>query len=218
MQGTSDALVAVLTGDVVRSSRLPLSERAALASVLQARCEAVRAAFGKDLLPFGVDTFRGDGFQTLVAHPGLALRVAVYFRAAFRCDPDTGFSDLRIAVGVGRVEYTGQRVSEGLGPAYELSGRRLDAMTRGERLGIAADVDGFDPDAWSVISALMDTVAASWTSKQALAISGAVRGMTQQAIADDWPTPIRQQTVGDHLVRGGWRAIKAVLAFYENSF
>ncbi|MFZ7128459.1 MAG: hypothetical protein ACOWWM_20080 [Desulfobacterales bacterium] len=208
---------AVLTGDVVDSSRLELDQRAYLATRFDTLSAPILKAFGEDILPLGMETIRGDGFQALLGRPEMALRISIFVRASLRADARSGHADVRIAVGIGTVEFIGSRVSEGLGPAYELSGKRLDQMKRGERLGIESELPGFDVENWDVIAALIDVLAASWTPKQAHAVELALQGMTQEAIARTWEVPIKQQTVGNHLKRAGWGAIRQALERFEYS-
>lgn len=217
MEKRQKNLHAVLTGDVVRSTRLPLAQRTYLATLFNSVGESIRKAFGRDLLPLGMETIRGDGFQALISQAESALRLALLVRAAVRGNRSTGFAGVRIAIGIGAVEFVGERVSEGLGPAYELSGRRLDNMKRDERMGVDCALTGFDADTWNIILKLMDALVEPWTPKQATAVHGALQGLTQQTIARNWDMPVKQQTVGNHLKRAGWGALKLVIEHFENS-
>lgn len=217
MKKIQENIHAVLTGDVVNSTRLPLAQRTYLATVFTTVGESIRKRFGRDLLPLGMETIRGDSFQTLISRPELALRLALLVRAAVRSNRSTGFAGVRIAIGIGAVEFVGNRVSEGLGPAYELSGKRLDNMKRDERMGVDCGLTGFDTDTWNIVLRLMDALVEPWTPKQAAAVHGALQGLTQHSIAQDWDTPVKQQTVGNHLKRGGWGALRHVIDHFENS-
>jgi hypothetical protein len=214
----TENLRAVLTGDVVASTRLPLEQRSHFPALFEGLPRSLGTAFGDDLLPFGVDTVRGDGFQTLVSNPAMALRVALFIRASVRALAEVGYAHLRIAIGIGTVDFMGNRVSEGLGAAFQLSGKRLDRMKSDSRFGIDCRLDGFDTGTWDVVLGLMDVLVDTWTPKQAAAVCGALKGWTQQSIADRWDVPIKQQTVARHLKRAGWGALVTALEHFEDSF
>jgi len=72
--------------------------------------------------------------------------------------------------------------------------------------------------ALDIIVHLIDALAVDWTEKQAQAISGALRGWTQEKIAKLWwENPITQQAVAQHLDRASWYAVENALAFFEKA-
>src|SRR5262245_1698076 len=90
---------AILTGDVVASSRLPPAERRQLPRVLEQCGAAINRAFASDC-PLPLAQFRGDGWQLFVRTPARALRVAIYFRAALRLRLSSSRVDSRVAIGI----------------------------------------------------------------------------------------------------------------------
>lgn len=72
--------------------------------------------------------------------------------------------------------------------------------------------------AFDVIVRLIDALATRWTDKQALAISGALRGMKQEEIAEKlWERRITQQAVAQHLSRAGWDALEKGIEYFEKT-
>ena len=138
----------------------------------------------------------------LVAAPEKSLRVGLMHCLFVRASmPEP--ADTRMAVGVGRISFVpGERVSEGEGPAFRLSGRALEEMPAfcftGFRMG---ETGGMEPALLDSAVVLLDAVAYGWTQKQALAVFGALRGWTQKRSGSLWDPPISQQSGGDFLLR-----------------
>jgi hypothetical protein len=71
-------------------------------------------------------------------------------------------------------------------------------------------------ETFDVIVRLVDAIATRWTDKQALAVSGALRGMKQEEIAEKlWEERITQQAVAQHLSRAGWEAVEKGINYFE---
>ena len=70
-----DRIYAVIMGDIVGSSRLVSEEGERLHQVMVESSRSVQQAFG-EIVPIGVDIFRGDSWQMLLSEPPQALRVA----------------------------------------------------------------------------------------------------------------------------------------------
>ncbi len=69
---------------------------------------------------------------------------------------------------------------------------------------------------FDIIVRLIDAIATRWTDKQALAVSGALRGLKQEEIAEKlWKKRITQQAVAQHLSRAGWDALEKGVVFFE---
>jgi len=207
---------AVITGDIVDSSKLPKAQRQALPAFIAKASRETCKAFPK-LVPLAADVFRGDGWQLLVTDIVQSLRVGLFFRACLRTAAERGRGlDTRMAIGLGRVDFVRERVSQGDGDAYRLSGRELEAMPRRQYLRLVLPVEK-KVEALTVIVRLIDVLARGWTGKQALAIRGALRGWTQEKIAKEWPEAISQQAVTKHLDGAQWSALEEALTYVENN-
>ena len=107
--------------------------------------------------------------------------------------------DTRISLGVGTIQFIpGDRVSQGDGDAYRLSGQGLDDMPRQTYLSARI---GEQPE--PLLDALMvatDAITRRWSARQAQAVVGSLTGLTQESIAAGWkPDAITQQAVAQHL-------------------
>ncbi|OJU13008.1 MAG: hypothetical protein BGN86_07410 [Caulobacterales bacterium 68-7] len=156
--------VAVLSGDVVGSTKLPFDTfEAARATVSRAVAPTQRWSKAK---VFGPDFYRGDAWQLVVGDPNLGVRTAVWLKAfliASRLEVDT-----RIAIGVGDVDMIDPKaITRSTGEAFVRSGRALDDM--GQRRGIIFAL-GDDQSAlhWlpSQVSAC-DFIVSRWQPSQA---------------------------------------------------
>lgn len=205
---------AVLTGDIVGSSRLSKAERQALPEQIRRAARETRKAF-PDAVPLEIDIFRGDSWQLLLTDPGRSVRLALFLRCSLRAIAGRGRGvDTRIALGVGAVDFVPKdRVSEGDGEAYRASGKALERLSSGRNppgLGLEGATDDL-----AVVLRLIDALAQGWTARQARAVSGALRGWVQEKIAQEWPERISQQAVTKHLGTAQWPAVEDALVFLE---
>lgn len=211
-----NALYAVVTGDIVGSSKLTTSQRRCLLLVLKSSFTTI-----KNLLPDGIrapfEIHRGDSFQGVLSRPDAALRVAIAIRTSLRHGFETKQRrhalDARIAVGIGRIDFLpASRGSEGDGEAFRRSGQTLDEMKGDQRLLIRTpwqEVDG-ELDA---ACALLDALISRLSGEQAQAILGRIRGLTQEKAAREFG--VSQPAVRQRLKSAGGWAIEALCRRYE---
>ncbi|MDN3514375.1 MAG: SatD family protein [Candidatus Brocadia sp.] len=198
----NNGLYAVITGDIVGSSRLTASQRGRLLSVLKSSFKTI-----KDILPDGIrapfEIHRGDSFQGVLSKPGAALRAAIVIRAGLRYGFQTKQRryalDARIAVGIGQIEFLrAGRGAEGDGEAFRRSGQTLDVMKGDQRLIIRTPWKEVDAE-FDIACALLDALVTRWSAEQAQAILGQIRGLTQEKAAREFG--ISQPAVRQRLKR-----------------
>lgn len=202
-----DRELAVLTGDVVASSRLSskdlddVLDAVAASAGTAASWTGARARFGR---------YRGDGWQCLGPSPALSLRAALFIRAGLRSrrrDLDTRIS---IGIGTGAVPEAG--IAAASGPAFERSGAGLDGMGRAARFA-------FSPvgnvGLRNAVFALADEISRRWTARQAEVFIHALPpdAPTQSAIGER--LGVSQQMVAKHLRAGGDWALREAMAALE---
>jgi hypothetical protein len=217
-------IYAVLTGDLVNSSRLTIGES-------QMAMQWLREASGEfaTLYPGSIegvmDTFRHDSWQVLLRQPSMCLRVALYFRTAIKLHSDKKTSfDTRISIGLGEVESIAEaRISDSRGRAFTISGKNLDTMTRNRLVCQAQDEDSVEFTLLSRTTVpLLDRLVSDWTSTEAHAVHGAIEGRTQEEIAQSLPLnprtkrAVTRQAVSDSLERAYWGTVEDVLEIIEN--
>ncbi|KAF0094626.1 MAG: hypothetical protein E1N59_1630 [Puniceicoccaceae bacterium 5H] len=205
---------AVLTGDLVQSSRLEAGLLDELIDWLKTLCRD----FGElhpDALVGELDVFRGDSWQLCLQEPALALKAAVYMRAGLKAHPSRQNADTRIGLGLGPVDtLQTDRISESGGEAFVLSGAALDSLADEDlRLRLAA-VQGMTQADWldGIVLPLLDLQITSWTHPESVAVYGALRGWTQEetarhalAVKPDGKSPTRQ-SIADALKRVCWHS------------
>ena len=220
MEVESGRIYAVITGDIVGSSKLKPAERKELHAALNETSDKLTEYFRR-LVPLRVDLFRGDSWQLLVTDPAQSLRIGLFFRAFLRGKMKSKRVDTRISIGVGSIDFMPEEsVSSGDGEAFRSSGEALESLSRTHRMTFSFPQSLISNNLQSldVILKLIDALARDWTEKQAHAVSGALLEYTQQKIARTWfERSISQQAVAQHLDRAGWNAIEIGLNHFSNS-
>ncbi|MFI5247578.1 MAG: hypothetical protein ACHQWV_03380 [Nitrospirales bacterium] len=215
MKVKTGKLYAVITGDIVASSRLSLLERVQLHEAMKRAESELKKQLGP-AMPLGVDIYAGDSWQVLLSEPQTALRAALLYRAHLLASVDK--TDTRLVIGIGTVDFVPRgRVSEGEGEAFQASGRLLTEGKGASRMRFAAPSHP-EWDLWDVVFTLLDAlIVRQWTAKRALALTGALRHWTQERITTLWKPHIRQQSVVEHLQGAGWEATEQTLDAFERS-
>lgn len=219
-----DTLYAVLTGDLVGSSRLSPGKRDKLLDALKsafARVSDRHARKGdhhqegdKALAAFEI--YRGDSFQGLLEDPAEALEVALVIRGCLRANQPGGSDtpwDARIAIGIGAIDQKPERTPEGTGEAYTRSGPLLDSLKSDQRLRIRSPWEDVDREV-NTGGALLDAVLAKWTPAQAETFLELVRGRSRKEIAEDFG--ISQAAVHYRVKGAGWTAVHRFLKRYRS--
>ena len=215
MKTQPDKLYAIITGDIVASSRLSSNKREILHNVMVESSKVLQDEF-KDAVPMGVDIFRGDSWQILLSKPAKALRLALFYRAMLRAKMESHRFDTRMAIALGRVDFIpGNRVSEGYGEAYRLSGKALETMPKASNMSFVFPGRELEK-VLDVVIKLIDSISSRWSDRQALAVTGALRGWKQEKIAETWwKKKVSQQAVAQHLSRAGWYPVEKGILFFE---
>lgn len=218
MKFRPDGFYAVITGDFIGFSPLSAQTRQQLLRLTEEGGRRLHEIFGRRS-PEPVDMFRGDGWQMLFPDPGIAFRAGLFFRAFIRSHAAGRYTDLRMAIGVGPIDYAPQaRISAGDGEAFRCSGKLLETMTS-PREGTFRFAMDDSPAACALdgMAFLAGAVAERWTQNQSRAVAGALAGMTQKEIGRSWPGKISTQAVGGHLKRAQWTALRFAVQNYEKS-
>jgi hypothetical protein len=203
--------LAVLTGDIVRSSALAQSGLdAAMAAIAEAAGAAARWGDRSARLA----RFRGDGWQWVAPEPRLAMRAALVIRASLRAEGRAFDTRISIGIGPGSLPSDGE-LAAASGPAFQLSGRGLDEMGRSRRLALAWAVPPACAGERRALVALVDEIARRWTPAQARVLRAALQpeppAQTELAAA----LGVAQQTVARHLRAAGAGALAGALDALE---
>lgn len=201
------ATQAVITGDLVLSEKLPSAVRRAVPRFLDECVRVLREE--RSARTSDIDLYRGDAWQMIVEEPSDVAFAMVLIRTELMVRHDG--LDSRAVAGIGKIDNTGgERVSTGYGQAFTLSGRGLDALPKDRRMALrAADIKEPLLHLLDTSVFLLDRLMSGWTQGQAQAVSGALRGWSQDEIGGRWQEgPISQQAVAQHLRRASWHAVQ----------
>lgn len=209
---------AALTGDIIKSSKLDSDARSRVHRAILGSGKELEDAF-TGLVVDGINIFRGDSVQFLLNDPSKALRCALFFRAALKAALDDVKADMRLSIGIGTIDFMPETAKGGAdGEAYRLSGLSLDSMSVKQTLSVVVSQNSSiadDAEALNVIGVLVGSLADRWTVKQALAVKGALLGMTQQEISDLWTPEVSRQAIAKNLDAAEWSSVERALTLFE---
>jgi predicted DNA-binding protein (UPF0251 family) len=209
-------LYAVITGDIVGSSKLTIKQRVHFLEVLKSSFTMIKKIFpGIMRSPFEI--YRGDGFQGVLSQPEKALPAAIVIRInlrkVFEAQRRRKSLDARIAIGIGSIDFLPDgRSAEGDGEAFQLSGPVLDEMKGDRRLIIRTPQESIHEEL-DTECALLDPLINKWSNEQAQAILCQIRGLTQEKAAKE--LHISQPAVQLRLKEAGGWAIEVLLKRYS---
>ncbi len=208
-------IMAVLTGDIVDSSRLRSVDSEPVSELIENVGKWIKESF-QTAIHARIDIFRGDSWQLVVRDTSIAVRVGLYFRALLRASYGI---DSRVSIGFGEVDFLPlENISTGTGQAFTLSGQGLEECLKPTRMNLRFPPleRNLDGQGLNTIVRLIDLQARAWTPGQSQAVAGALIDLTQVEIAASWqPEPISQQAISQHLEKAGWIQIKDALDYLE---
>lgn len=198
-------LVAVITADIVNSTRLKKAEEKMLMSNLSSILKLYKFEF-----------YRGDSFQAYLPDPTPALKVVLQARAAAKrlsSGFSSPFADVRASIGIGNITTPVRDLKTAKGEAFLLSGRAFDDMSKsGKRLKIqsANDVSNLG---LKIIANYADSLFARLTSKQAAVIFELLMDHNQMETAKLLKKS--QPTINKHAQSARWFEINNLIEDYQ---
>lgn len=206
-------IYAVLTGDLIGSSKFEKKQRSDIIALLKGSFSKVP----REIVASPFVIYRGDSFQGVISMPEEAVRAAVLIRTGLisKFKGKKARLDARISIGLGSIDYLppGDRAGEGDGEAFRRSGMELDRIKKGEQnLIIKTPWEDVNEELMTEL-ALLDALVQRWTKEQAEAILYQLQGATQEDIAKI--LKITQPAVFQRLSIAGYRAVQAALDRYK---
>ena len=194
-------LSAVITADIVNSTRLPRTE-------LRKLMQGIEAA----LTPYLHEFYRGDSFQVFVPAAEEAFALVVQLRVlARKAAPDC---DIRCSLGLGPMKTRPKVLRTATDEVFVRSGRRFDSLKEGERLAIlATDEEARLDSGYRLLAAFTDHLLMQMTQKQAAVVLELLQGKNQVETAKKLKKS--QATVNKHVQAAGWPALEKLLAEYR---
>lgn len=204
-------LYSVITGDIVKSSKLSIDQHKKLIKVMRSCSKEVQKIF-TGALKYEPELFRGDSWQLLVQKPEAALSIALFYRAYLKANMMINKIDARMAISVGTVDFV--ESSFGIGDAYKISGKALDKKGK-RRIKFVSDVVD-DSSTIDLIIYNIDFISARWTANQSKIILLALQNNDQNTIAGK--LKISQQAVSKQLDSTGWNIVYSNINYFKNIF
>jgi len=210
-------LHAVITADIVSSSQLPRGKKVWFYDALEAYLKHLA-----DQFRFRLEWYRGDSFQIRMDNAGAGLRLGLLIRTKIRSlyytgkeDNNKELFDVRMALGIGEIDFDRPQVASSDGAAFRLSGRGLDQLKPGKQLFTIATEDQFRNEL-RIESLLLDTLINGTTMLQCEVINLKLHGFTEVEIAD--ALKIGQPAVNQRSVAGNWQAINEMTIYFEQLY
>lgn len=208
------AVYAVLTGDLIDSTRLDTASREEARKLVLSSIDALNEWDSKKVVRGRPEIFRGDQWQTLLSQPKFAFRAALYLRAKLIA---TG-CDTRISIAIGAVDRISRTsISRSDGDAFVRSGHGLDEMKTDSELAISLPDSMQDSDRWlSAIAELSGAILGGWKKGQAEVVSVAIdpQDLNQTEIGKQLKTT--QQLVSKALKAARWDALEVAIQSFED--
>jgi hypothetical protein len=202
-------LYSVITGDIVKSSKLSLDKHKLLVKVMR-NCSKEISKIFPDSLKYQPELFRGDSWQVLIKKPELALSIALFYRAYLRAKMLLSSIDARMAISIGTVDFI--ESSFGVGDAYKISGKALDKKGK-RKIKFVSDILP-NSNAIDLLIHNTDFISARWTSKQCKIVLFALQNKDQKAIASK--LRITQQAVSKQIDVAGWTIVSDNVDYFKN--
>lgn len=211
MPNAEERFYAVLTGDIVGSTKLAAGE-------LQALFEAIRnsiADVARQVPVRLIGTFsvvQGDRWQLTLSPPRYAARFMVLIAAAARMRGVT----TRIALGTGEADHVvAANITESTGEAFTLSGRGLALLETAVYKKHYWIIDGKNISAYQkLLFDFLGSRTAAWTCGQAEAVVLMIQGCSQEKIGDS--LHIARQNVGKRLNAAHWSFFRRMIELEES--
>lgn len=197
---------AIITGDIVNSSNILGDDRTMILKAINELPSKLN-----QLGLAGVEIYRGDSFQMIIESPENAVLIAILIRASLRSKNKKW--DVRIAIGVGTIDYNSTDIITSDGEAYKNSGREFDALKK-RRLSILTPWKDVNNEL-AVSTAFADNIISNWSDNQANVIFISLsENITQKEIAERLGK--KNQSVNNVINSGKESLISMYIARYNH--
>jgi len=197
----------VISGDIIGSSQLKPASRKKLQQLLDLFFENTTSEWPD----MQAQQYRGDSLQAILTENCIAaLRIALLLHTYLIKE---NFK-IRLAIGVGEINFKSGQVITSDGTAFQTSGPFLDALAKnGEIISIASYDDDFTSE-WQVHSSSLNYILQHLTQQQAEAVYLQLQDHTQATIAKK--LKIKQPSVHQRLQAAGWPVVQKILYRFES--
>ena len=195
-------MIAIITGDIVNSREVDATLwMKALKDTLQ--------SYGQE--PGDWEIYRGDSFQ-LKTTPTDALLCSFLLKSSIKTFKQL---DVRIAIGIGEVDYQSEKITESNGSAFVRSGECFEGLKK-QTLAMKTEWEDFD-ERINLLLEVISLVIDDWTPISSTAIHQMLQfpELNQKELAEKLDKK-SQSTISEALKRGGFDEMQKLLAYYKN--
>ena len=197
---------AVITGDIVASSRLTPVKRKKLQTKLNIFIKKTSAAYPD----FKAEQFRGDSLQCVFTkNKTAALRTTL----SLYCYLAAESFKMRQSIGLGEITFNSNNIITSDGIAFRLSGENVDELKKKNELISVSFADAIFDDEWKVHSTSLNYLIGKLSNAQAEALYLQLQNAKQEDIAK--ALHISQPSVHQRLQAAGWNVINKILQRFE---
>ena len=193
---------AVLTGDIVNSTKLPSAKEKALLKLLD-----------QVLKPYKYEFYRGDSFQVLIKEAGDFLRIALLCRTVAIGITENNEADVKVSIGLGEVDSRIKTLGSAKGEAFIISGRAFDELEKTDSRLIISTANIMANLSFQIIADYINSIYSKMTSKQAKVIFELLKGGLQQDVVKRLKKS--KSTISQHANSGRWAEIEKILNQYK---
>ena len=210
MTPTNSSLYAVLTTDIVHSTKLGSDDYSAVMKALKAILISHQERYQSQF-----EIFRGDSFQVLYPKVDEAMKASLSLRLYLQSGVDCPAVKLTQSIAIGTVDKGSESLGSSLGEAFVLSGRSLDDASRGD-LTLSFGRDFVNRDL-TVSTLFLQHLLNGLTKKQAEVLFYYIDfGYPEHQFIADYMKQSRQNITA-HLKRSGAELVKTYLLAYKNT-
>ncbi len=195
-------MIAVITGDIINSRKVGTEE-------WLPKLEAFLKSTIKKKKSWNI--YRGDSFQIEIDDVANALEIVLCIKALIKTNNKI---DVRMAIGIGEVDFKGKNVTESNGTAYINSGESFDNIKH-NTLVVKSPFQELD-EYFNPILKLLSFISNNWKSVTAETIYWALtnKELQQKELAEQIKKD--KAAVNRALKRAGYDEIKDVLNLYSS--
>lgn len=192
---------AVITGDIINSRKVA-------SGLWLEDLKKVLNVYGSE--PKDWEIYRGDSFQ-LVLVAEKALEAVLIIKATIKQHKEL---DVRMAIGLGEMDYIADKITESNGSAFVNSGECFEELKK-QTLGIKTPWAAFN-SSFNLLFSFVLMVADNWTSTSAEILKKALENpeFNQSQLAQSLNRK-SQSSISASLKRAGYEELKNMIAFYK---
>lgn len=205
--------VAIITADVILSSKKEATERLNLYQNITEGIKLIQSSFD-----FNFERNRGDEFQMKISKIKEACIIGLLIKLWVKAiDYNTSKQkyDIRMSIGIGEEDFEEETMAESDGEAYHLSGRGLETIKKTKQT-FSIDSNDTNKDFLKMESRMLDVFIDKMTAMQSIVLFYKLLALTENEIAEK--LRLSQSTINQHSNAANWPVIAEYTNFFEKLY